>query len=116
MDLLNNLIVLFGNMIGLFKEFIFLIIIKFLLGSGVIGVFIDIIKNFGLDIKIGFIVLVVMGIIEIIFYIIIVYFGVVKVKKIRYILWVVIMVDIIVIIMVILVVNLFIVKWFLFDI
>ncbi|OOM11113.1 spore maturation protein [Clostridium saccharobutylicum] len=110
MDLLNNLIAPLGNMIGLPKELIPLIIIKPLSGSGAIGVFTDIIKNFGPDTKIGLIASVVMGTTETIFYTITVYFGAVKVKKIRHTLWAAIMADITAIIMAILVVNLFIVK------
>lgn len=110
MDLLNNLIAPLGNMIGLPKELIPLIIIKPLSGSGAIGVFTDIIKNFGPDTKIGLIASVVMGTTETIFYTITVYFGAVKVKKIRHTLWAAIMADITAIIMAILVVNLFIMK------
>ncbi|MBA2906044.1 spore maturation protein B [Clostridium saccharobutylicum] len=110
MDLLNNLIAPLGNMIGLPKELIPLIIIKPLSGSGAIGVFTDIIKNFGPDTKIGLIASVVMGTTETIFYTITVYFGAVKVKKIRHTLWAAIMADITAIIMAVLVVNLFIMK------
>ncbi|MDR5586471.1 MULTISPECIES: nucleoside recognition domain-containing protein [Clostridium] len=110
LDVLNNLIAPIGNLIGLPKEIIPLIIIKPLSGSGAIGVFTDIIKSFGADTKIGLISSVVMGTTETIFYTITVYFGAVKVKKIRHTLWAAIFADLTAIIMAVLMVNLFLIK------
>ena len=110
LDVLNNLIAPIGNLIGLPKEIIPLILIKPLSGSGAIGVFTDIIKSFGADTKIGLISSVVMGTTETIFYTITVYFGAVKVKKIRHTLWAAIFADLTAIIMAVLMVNLFLIK------
>ncbi|WP_061313130.1 spore maturation protein [Clostridium botulinum] len=107
---LNNLIAPIGNLIGLPKEIIPLILIKPLSGSGAIGVFTDIIKSFGADTKIGLISSVVMGTTETIFYTITVYFGAVKVKKIRHTLWAAIFADLTAIIMAVFMVNLFLIK------
>lgn len=108
MNLLTNVMSPLTNLIGLPKELIPLVIIKPLSGSGAIGVFTDIIKNFGPDTKIGLIASVIMGTTETIFYTITVYFGAVKVKKIRHTLWAAVLADITAIIMSILVVNVFI--------
>ncbi|WP_315079163.1 nucleoside recognition domain-containing protein [uncultured Clostridium sp.] len=110
LDVLNNLIAPIGNLIGLPKEIIPLILIKPLSGSGAIGVFTDIIKSFGADTKIGLISSVVMGTTETIFYTITVYFGAVKVKKIRHTLWAAIFADLTAIIMAVFMVNLFLIK------
>lgn len=108
MNLLTNVMSPLTNLIGLPKELIPLVIIKPLSGSGAIGVFTDIIKNFGPDTKIGLIASVIMGTTETIFYTITVYFGAVKVKKIRHTLWAAVLADVTAIIMSILVVNVFI--------
>lgn len=110
LDLLNNLIAPIGNLIGLPKELIPLILIKPLSGSGAVGIFTDVIKSFGPDTKIGLIASVVMGTTETIFYTITVYFGAVKVKKIRHTLWAAVFADITAIIMAILSVNIFLLK------
>ncbi|AOR22284.1 nucleoside recognition domain-containing protein [Clostridium taeniosporum] len=110
LEVLNNLIAPIGNLIGLPKEIIPLIIIKPLSGSGAIGVFTDIIKSFGPDTKIGLISSVIMGTTETIFYTITVYFGAVKVKKIRHTLWSAIFADLVAIIMAVFMVNLFLIK------
>lgn len=110
LDILNNLIAPIGNLIGLPKEIIPLIVIKPLSGSGAIGVFTDIIKSFGADTKIGLISSVIMGTTETIFYTITVYFGAVKVKKIRHTLWAAIFADLTAIIMAVFMVNLFLIK------
>ena len=107
MNLLNNFIEPLGNLIGLPKELIPLIIVKPLSGSGAIGVFTDIIKSFGADTRTGLIASVVMGSTETIFYTITVYFGAVKVKKIRHTLWAAILADMTAIIMAIFMVNIF---------
>lgn len=110
LELLNNLIAPIGNLIGLPKELIPLILIKPLSGSGAVGIFTDVIKSFGPDTKIGLIASVVMGTTETIFYTITVYFGAVKVKKIRHTLWAAVFADITAIIMAILSVNIFLLK------
>ena len=107
MDMLNNIIAPLGNLIGLPKELIPLLIIKPLSGSGAIGVFTDIIKSLGADTRTGLIASVVMGSTETIFYTITVYFGAIKVKKIRHTLWAAIFADMIAIIMAICMVNTF---------
>ncbi len=110
LNLINNLIAPVGNLIGLPKELIPLVLIKPLSGSGAMGVFTDIIKSFGPDTRIGLIASVVMGTTETIFYTLTVYFGAVKVKKIRHTLWAAIFADITAIIMAVIVVNLFLLK------
>lgn len=105
MDMLNYLLSPVVNLIGLPKEIVPLVIIKPLSGSGAIGVFTDIIKQFGPDTKIGLIASVIMGTTETIFYTITVYYGGVKVKKIRHTLWAAVLADITAIIMAIFVVN-----------
>lgn len=110
LDLINNLIAPVGNLIGLPKELIPLVLIKPLSGSGAMGVFTDIIKSFGPDTRIGLIASVVMGTTETIFYTLTVYFGAIKVKKIRHTLWAAIFADITAIIMAVIVVNLFLLK------
>ncbi len=107
MDVINYLLGPIVNLIGLPKEIIPLVIIKPLSGSGAIGVFTDIIKNFGPDTKIGLIASVIMGTTETIFYTITVYFGAVKVKNIRHTLWAAVFADITAIIMAVFVVNFF---------
>lgn len=108
MELLNNLIAPIGGIIGLPKDLIPLLIIKPLSGSGAIGVFTDIIKNFGPDTKTGLIASVVMGSTETIFYTVTVYFGATKVKKIRHTLWAALLAEITAIIMAVFMVNRFI--------
>ncbi len=108
MNLLNNLLAPLANLIGLPKELIPLIIIKPLSGSGAIGVFTDIIKEFGPDTRIGLIASVVMGSTETIFYTITVYFGAIKIKKIRHTLWAAILADMTAMIMAIIMVSVFI--------
>ena len=108
MNLLNNLLAPLANLIGLPKELIPLIIIKPLSGSGAIGVFTDIIKEFGPDTRTGLIASVVMGSTETIFYTITVYFGAIKIKKIRHTLWAAILADMTDIIIAIIMVSVFI--------
>ena len=107
MNMVTGLLASITNLIGLPKELIPLVIIKPWSGSGAIGVFTDIIKNYGPDTKIGLIASVIMGTTETIFYTITVYFGAVKVKKIRHTLWAAICADLTAIIMSIFVVNIF---------
>jgi spore maturation protein B len=110
MDLLNNLIAPVGNLIGLPKELIPLLIVKPLSGSGAMGVFTDIIKSIGADTRTGLIASVVMGSTETIFYTITVYFGAVKVKKIRHTLWAAVFADMTAIIVAIFMVDKFLIK------
>ena len=107
MDRLNNLIAPLGNIIGLPKEIIPLLIIKPLSGSGAIGVYTDIVKSFGPDSEIGLIASVIMGTTETIFYTVTVYFGAVKVKKVRHTVWAAIMADLSAIIMATFIVRFF---------
>ena len=105
MDILNYVLSPVVRLIGIPKEIIPLVIIKPLSGSGAIGVFTDIIKNFGPDTRIGLIASVIMGTTETIFYTITVYYGAVKVKRIRHTLWAAVIADITAIIISIFVVN-----------
>ncbi|MPQ43699.1 spore maturation protein [Clostridium tarantellae] len=105
LELLNNFLAPFVNLIGLPKELISLVLIKPLSGSGALGIFTEIIKMVGPDTYIGLIASVIMGTTETIFYTITVYFGAIGVKKIRHTLWAAIMADITAIIMAILMVD-----------
>ncbi|WP_346931348.1 spore maturation protein [Clostridium sp.] len=69
------------------------IFIKPLSGSGAIGVFTDIVKNYGPDSFLGFLSSIIMGGTETIFYTITVYFGAIGIKKVRHSLWVALIVD-----------------------
>lgn len=110
LDILNNLISPLGKLIDLPKEVIPLVLIKPLSGSGAMGIFTDILKNYGADSAIGLVSSVIMGTTETIFYTITVYFGAVKIKKIRHTLWASIMADMTAIIMAIMMVKLLILK------
>ena len=99
---LDYLILVLGpvvNLIGLPSEIVPLILIKPLSGSGAVGVFTDILKQYGPDSNIGIIASIIMGGTETIFYTITVYYGAVGIKKIRHTLWAAIMADITSIIM-----------------
>jgi spore maturation protein B len=87
------------NLIGLPGEIVPLILIKPLSGSGAIGVFTDILKQYGPDSYIGIIASIIMGGTETIFYTLTVYYGAVGIKKIRHTLWAAIMADLTAIIM-----------------
>ena len=87
------------KLIGLPSEIVPLILIKPLSGSGAIGVFTDILKQYGSDSRIGIIASIIMGGTETIFYTITVYYGAVGIKKIRHTLWAAIMADLTSIIM-----------------
>ena len=106
LDLLNNTLAPFVNLIGLPKELIPLVLIKPLSGSGALGIFTEVINNVGPDTRTGLIASVIMGTTETIFYTVTVYFGAVGVKKIRHTLWAAIMADMTAIIMAILMVSL----------
>lgn len=108
LDWVNDLVEPISSLINLPKEIVPLVLIKPLSGSGAIGVFTDILKNYGPDTRIGLIASVIMGTTETIFYTITVYFGAVKIKKIRHTLWAAVFADIMAIIMAVLMVSIFI--------
>lgn len=83
------------NFIGIPPEVIPLVFIKPLSGSGALGVFSEILSNFGADSYIGRVASVIMGSTETIFYTLTVYFGAVGIKKIRHTLWAAIMADLV---------------------
>ena len=83
-----------------------LVLIKPLSGSGAMGIFTDILKNYGADSAIGMVASVIMGTTETIFYTVTVYFGAVKIKKTRHTVWAAVMADMMAIIMAILMVKL----------
>ena len=93
---------------GIPPEVMPLILIKPLSGSGALGIFTDIIKQYGPDTVIGLIASIIMGSTETIFYTLTVYYGSVKVKKIRHTLLAAITADIVAILMAVTLVNL----WF----
>lgn len=105
LDILNFILSPITSLIGLPKEILPLVLIKPLSGSGAIGVFTDIIKNYGADTYIGLVASVLMGTTETIFYTITVYYGAVKIKKIRHTLWAAVMADMTAIILSILMVK-----------
>lgn len=87
------------NLIGLPSEIVPLVFIKPLSGSGAMGVFTDILKQYGADGAIGITASIIMGTTETIFYTLTVYYGAVGIKKIRHTLWAAILADITAIIM-----------------
>lgn len=91
--------------IGLPGEVVPLVLIKPLSGSGALGVFTDIINNYGADSYIGRIASTIMGSTETIFYTLTVYFGAVGIKKIRHTLWAAIIADLTAIVMAVIVVT-----------
>ena len=105
LDMLNNLISPISGLIGLPKEVVPLVLVKPLSGSGAMGIFTDILKNYGPDTAIGLISSVIMGTTETIFYTVTVYFGAVKIKKTRHTVWAAVMADMTAIIMAILMVK-----------
>lgn len=105
LDIINNILAPVVGMVGLPRELIPLVIIKPLSGSGAIGIFTDILQNYGADSELGLIASVIMGTTETIFYTVTVYFGAVKVKKTRHTIWAAIMADMVAIIMAILMVK-----------
>lgn len=79
--------------IGLPPEVVPLVLIKPLSGSGAMGIFAEILNNFGADSYIGRVASIIIGSTETIFYTLTVYFGAVGIKKIRHTLWVAVMAD-----------------------
>jgi spore maturation protein B len=105
LDMLNNLIAPIVRVVGLPKEVVPLVLIKPLSGSGAMGIFTDILKNYGADSFIGLVASVIMGTTETIFYTVTVYFGAVKIKKVRHTVWAAVMADMTAIIMALLMVK-----------
>ncbi|OFI05508.1 spore maturation protein B [Clostridium acetireducens DSM 10703] len=100
-NVLNLLITLFKpifDLLGIPSELLPLILIKPLSGSGSLGVYTDILKNYGVDTNIGMLASIIMGSTETIFYTLSVYYGSVGIKKIRHTLWAAIIADIVAII------------------
>ena len=85
--------------IGLPPELVPLVLIKPLSGSGALGVFTDIIKQYGPDSYIGCVASIIMGSTETIFYTLTIYFGAVGIKNIRHTLIAAILADITAVIM-----------------
>lgn len=79
--------------IGLPPEVVPLVLVKPLSGSGALGIFAEILNNFGADSYIGRVASIIIGSTETIFYTLTVYFGAVGIKKIRHTLWVAVMAD-----------------------
>jgi spore maturation protein B len=87
------------SFIGLPGEIVPLVLIKPLSGSGAVGIFTDILNQYGPDTFIGIVASIIMGTTETIFYTLTVYYGAVGIKKIRHTLWAAIMADLTAIIM-----------------
>lgn len=85
--------------IGLPPEVVPLVLVKPLSGSGAMGIFAEILNNFGADSYIGRVASIIIGSTETIFYTLTVYFGAVGIKKIRHTLWVAVMADMICVIL-----------------
>jgi spore maturation protein B len=85
--------------IGLPPEIVPLVFVKPLSGSGALGIFSDILKQYGPDTFIGITASIIMGSTETIFYTLTVYFGAVGIKKIRHTLWAAVCADLTAIIM-----------------
>lgn len=105
LELLNKILAPISGVIDLPKEVVPLVLIKPLSGSGAIGIFTDILKNYGADSVIGLVASVIMGTTETIFYTVTVYFGAIKIKKSRHTIWAAIMADMVAIIMAIIMVK-----------
>lgn len=87
LDFIINLISPITNFLGFPKEIMPLAILRPISGSASIAVGTDIMKNYGVDSKIGLIVATIMGSTETTFYTIAVYSSMVKIKKTRFVLW-----------------------------
>lgn len=86
------------SVIELPGEVLPLVLIKPLSGSGALGVFTEIIKNYGPDTYIGILASIIMGTTETIFYTVSIYYGSIKIKKIRHTLWAALLADMVAII------------------
>ncbi|WP_040214103.1 spore maturation protein [Clostridium polynesiense] len=96
-----------AGLIGLPSELIPLVLIKPLSGSGALGVFTEILKEFGPDSTVGLTASIIMGTTETIFYTLTVYYGSVGIKKIRHTLWAAVLADAAAIIAAVTIVRLF---------
>ncbi|BDR65842.1 spore maturation protein B [Clostridium tetani] len=92
--------------IGLPGEVLPLVFMKPLSGSGALGIYTDIITNYGADSHIGRVASVIMGSTETIFYTLTVYFGAIGIKKIRHTLWAAIIADISAVVFSVIILNL----------
>ena len=86
LDFIINIIKPVTNLLNFPSEVLPLALLRPISGSGAMGVATDIIKNFGVDSRIGLIAACIMGSTETTFYTIAVYTGCVKIKKIRFVL------------------------------
>lgn len=93
MDFLISIIKPGVDKVGVPPEVVPLVMMKPLSGSGAVGVFTDVVKQYGPDTFVGICASIIMGSTETIFYTLAVYFGAVKIKKIRHTLWVALLVD-----------------------
>jgi len=87
------------RLIGLPPELVPLVLVKPLSGSGALGIYMEILKNYGPDTYIGRVASIIMGSTETIFYTVTIYYGAIGIKKIRHTLWAAIMADLVAIIM-----------------
>lgn len=93
------------KILGFPSELVPLVLVKPLSGSGALGVFAEILKQYGADSYIGIIASIIMGSTETIFYTITVYYGAIKIRKIRHTLWAAVMADLTSIIMALIIVR-----------
>lgn len=84
MDLLTNWVSPFANAAGIPPEVLPLVLVRPLSGSAALGVFADLLSQYGADSLIGRTAAVMMGSTETTFYTVCVYFGAAKIKKTRY--------------------------------
>jgi len=87
------------RLIGLPPELVPLVLVKPLSGSGALGIYMEILKNYGPDTYIGRVASIIMGSTETILYTVTIYYGAIGIKKIRHTLWAAIMADLVAIIM-----------------
>lgn len=106
----NNIIAPFVRFIGLPPEVVPLVLIKPLSGSGSLGVYAELLKNYGADSYIGILASIIMGSTETIFYTLTVYFGAVNIKRIRHTLYAAIMADLTAIILAVIITRFLILK------
>lgn len=85
-DMLEWLFILIVNMMSILKELIGLISVKFLFGSGVLGMYSEFVNRVGIGSLVEKMGVMIVGFFEIIFYIMVIYYGSLKIKNIRYIL------------------------------
>ena len=95
LDFLINLLTPIINFIGFPKEIMPLAILRPISGSASIAIGTDIMKQYGVDSKIGLIVSTIMGSTETTLYTIAIYSSAVKIKNTRFVLWAALIGDII---------------------